>query len=210
MNQVGDQLLSTSSLIIFLIDAVARSQQDKVQEARSRSGTPVSGWEPSPIAVRKQKSPVRVPTSSEPFPPPTPAQRRRASSVPLTPENLSSYLMGNESVIESELGGTRGQENSERRPIPRKIPRPASPEPPRGTGPVLILAPNSDTSGTQSQSQTYGSKPTMKREDQKRGILGAVSDHVEDGLMSEDYPWITLWEMRSMMGRIMEARRVVD
>lgn len=116
-------------------------------EERSRSGTPISNWENSPRAKARSESPDekrqeqavhselrKIVSVSSSLPAPTPAQRGS-----LATPNV---------VNETQIGpGTRHL------PMARKVPRPASPEPPAAEqiGPARVLAPNSDTSQSQSQ-----------------------------------------------------------
>jgi hypothetical protein len=119
-------------------------------ERRSRSGTPISNWEHSPTAQARRESPItmrvgemwseQVAEHSE--------TRAISSSLPApTPAQLGSLATPNV-VNETQISaGTRHL------PMARKVPRPASPEPPAAEqiGPARVLAPNSDASQSQSQ-----------------------------------------------------------
>ncbi|KAF9562796.1 hypothetical protein CPC08DRAFT_363033 [Agrocybe pediades] len=119
----------------------------------SPTGSVISGWEPSPEPVRHvimESAKVaghNVSLEESDIPSPTPAQRRKTPTVtPATPaEPESSYPSVKETPLEVEtvLKNVTGRA--------RKIPRPVPPEPPKQSGPARVLAPNSDTSGSQSQ-----------------------------------------------------------
>ncbi|KDR75434.1 hypothetical protein GALMADRAFT_249490 [Galerina marginata CBS 339.88] len=140
------------------------SSQPDINRPRARSATPFSNWGSSPSAMKENSTPIKNPKSSmkssaalpSSIPSPTPGQRTRAPVVVsgFSPDQPSSYPSGNETVIETSSPDLHSQVAIARRPVPRKIPRPTSPEPPKSSEPERILAPNSDTSGTQSQSQS--------------------------------------------------------
>jgi len=159
-------------------------------KGRSRSGTPISNWDGSPSQIKRVASPVaevtepqasrKDDTLSSSLRAPTPAQRRKA----VTPEPLSSYILGNETQMNNDT-----RQSS----LERKVPRPLSPEPPAAeqTGPGRILVANSDTSQSQSQSQQH-----------KRPILLG-------GLVNETLgrlPWMSIEDVGRILRRTAELR----
>jgi len=133
--------------------------EDVQESSRSATGSPISGWEPSPEITRHERNVVSFAVGSA-IPSPTPAQQR-PTATPVTPaELLSSYPSVKETPLENDTKTSATRRNT------RKIPRPASPEPPQHSGPARILAPNSDTSGSQSQ----GSAKDMNQPRMRRGV----------------------------------------
>lgn len=139
------------------------------QPTRSRSGTPLTSWEASPHVVKTDE--IRVPsqrntnTTVSSLAPPTPAQRIKRPIA--TPDGTpsSSYPLGNETAdIDMNISSSQVVNAVQDRPVvPRKVPRPTSPQPRRTTGPERVLVPNSDTSGTQSQSLTQSQSQSQPR-----------------------------------------------
>ncbi|KAJ3785703.1 hypothetical protein GGU10DRAFT_387267 [Lentinula aff. detonsa] len=135
-----------------------------------------------------------IPESSQFRPsPPTPAQRCRDLSQ--TPNQSLSHPSGVKSVPSLSFPLATGRISSAatalsspmnaRFPVYRKVPPPPAPPPRDGQNSPRVLAPNSDTSGTQSQSQSQGhtnssgqnsqSQRSGKRSDSVR-VSRAVSD----------------------------------
>ena len=131
------------------------------QLTRSRSGTPLTSWETSPHVVKTDE--INATASS--LAPPTPAQRIKRPIA--TPDGTpsSSYPLGNETAdIDMNISSSQVVNAVRDRPVvPRKVPRPTSPQPRRTTGPERVLVPNSDTSGTQSQSLTQSQSQSQPR-----------------------------------------------
>jgi hypothetical protein len=116
---------------------------------------------------------TKIVSVSSSLPAPTPAQRG----------SLATPNVVNETQI---TPGTRHL------PMARKVPRPASPEPPAAeqVGPARVLAPNSDTS--QSQSQTLTRTQVL--------LGGNVVD------TTGPLPWMTLGEVGGVMRTTAELR----
>lgn len=94
-------------------------------------------------------TPARV-TSVSPYPTPTPAQRQNSDlgrNLPSSP--LLPIVASSEYVHPSAPQGDSPSVSQPHRPVKRKIPRPILPF---SDGQARVLAPNSDTSGTASQS----------------------------------------------------------
>lgn len=154
---------------------------------RTRSGTPISDWGHTPRATEspaamevdkvKGEEESELILASSSFPAGTPGQRGSVA----TPGPSGSLNVVNETQISP---GTRHLS------MARKVPRPASPEPPAAqeTGPARVLAPPSDTS--QSQSQTT-----------RKTRLGG---HVVE--TTAQLPWITLEEVTRIMKKTAELR----
>ncbi|KJA27812.1 hypothetical protein HYPSUDRAFT_34960 [Hypholoma sublateritium FD-334 SS-4] len=134
------------------------------QATRSRSGTPLTSWETSPQVVKTDE--IRhTNTTVSSLAPPTPAQRIKRPIA--TPDGTpsSSYPLGNETAdIDMNISSSQVVSAVQGRPVvPRKVPRPTSPQPRHTTGPERVLVPNSDTSGTQSQSLTQSQSQSQSR-----------------------------------------------
>lgn len=109
------------------------------------------------------------------------------SSWENTPEPRGSAAMPGPSGSLNVVNETQINPCTRRISMARKVPRPASPEPPAAeeTGPARVLAPPSDTSQSQSQTMKLG---------------GYVVETMEQ------LPWMTLEEIGRIMKKTAELR----
>lgn len=149
-------------------DIFPRSPEgERSKSPRSRSATPFASWEASSPILKSSADDKGVQaTNNTSLALPTPAQRvKRPISTPdLIPS--SPYPFGNDSVadIEPDISSSQAVSAMQHRPVvPRRVPRPTSPQPRRTMGPERVLVPNSDTSGTQSQSLTQSQSQSQSQ-----------------------------------------------
>ncbi|KAF8161026.1 hypothetical protein B0H34DRAFT_699122 [Crassisporium funariophilum] len=138
-------------------------------DVHPRSGPVLAEWEPTSSNGKVSPNSPLHPKSSS-LPAPTPAQRAKPASLEtVAPSQESLYPPGNETVFEDAPPPSPSQNLDIPPTVPRKIPRPTFPKSPKHQiGPARILAPNSDTSGTQSQSQSIQSQPQSQSRIGKR------------------------------------------